>query len=88
MSLQVRFITILDKYSISDTTLVISSSSKNSRLESILKGLLQPTVSSNDLSRLSFVFSCFNQLIRSSLEEHIREKDESLLEAVWFPNDE
>ncbi|CAF3634152.1 unnamed protein product [Rotaria sp. Silwood1] len=82
MSLQVRFITILDKYSISDTTLVISSSSKNSRLESILKGLLQPTVSSNDLSRLSFVFSCFNQLIRSSLEEHIREKDESLLEDI------
>jgi ribosome biogenesis protein YTM1 len=34
------------------------------------------------VSRLSFDFLCFNQLVRSSLEEHIREKDESLLESI------
>jgi hypothetical protein len=39
-------------------------------------------VSSNELSRLSFDFLCFNQLIRFPLEEQIREKDESLLESI------
>ncbi|CAF1252681.1 unnamed protein product [Rotaria sordida] len=82
MSLQVKFITRLDKYSVPDTTLVIPSSSTNSQLEAILKGLLQTTVSSNDLSRISFDLLCLNKLIRSSLEEHIREKDESLLESI------
>ncbi|CAF3497189.1 unnamed protein product [Adineta steineri] len=83
MSLQVRFITRLQKYSVPDTTLVIPSSSTNSQLEAILKGLLQQTTgTSNDFSRLSFDFLCLNQLIRSSLEEHIREKDESLLESI------
>jgi len=82
MSLQVRFITKLDKYSVPDTTLVIPSSSTNSQLEAILKGLLQTTGSSNNLSRVSFDFLCYNQLIRLPLEEHIREKDESLLESI------
>ncbi len=33
----------LFRYSVPDTTLVIPSSSTNSQLEAILKGLLQPT---------------------------------------------
>ncbi|CAF1184556.1 unnamed protein product [Rotaria sp. Silwood1] len=82
MSIQVKFQTKLDKYSVPDTTLVIPSSSTNSQLEAILKGLLKSTVSSNELSRISFDFLCINKLIRSSLEEHIREKDESLLESI------
>ncbi|CAF3823284.1 unnamed protein product [Rotaria sp. Silwood1] len=82
MSIQVKFQTKLDKYSVPDTTLVIPSSSTNSQLEAILKGLLKSTVSSTELSRISFDFLCINKLIRSSLEEHIREKDESLLESI------
>ena len=39
-------------------------------------------VSSNELSRLSFDFLCLNELIRVPLEEHIRAKDESLLESI------
>jgi WD40 repeat protein len=39
-------------------------------------------VSAKELSRLSFDFLCFNQLIRLPLEEHIKEKDESILESV------
>jgi ribosome biogenesis protein YTM1 len=40
--------------------------------------------SSNNLSRVSFDFLCYNynQLIRLPLEEHIREKDGSLLESI------
>ncbi|CAF3311050.1 unnamed protein product [Rotaria socialis] len=82
MSLQIKFITKLQKFSVPDTTLVIPCSTTNSQLDAILKGLLQRTVSSNVLSKLLFDFLCFNKLIRSSLEEHIKEKDESLLETI------
>jgi hypothetical protein len=41
-------------------------------------------VSSNNLSRVSFDFLCYNQLIRLPLEEHIREKDESIIDIEYI----